>query len=249
VAIAVSFSPMGWIKWAGKALEFTGKIAQTDTFEEWLKGAGRGALERLAGEGDHKIFKELRAKRELWRDFSDRFETSKTFQVTLEAAVGNYPIRFAETVQNASDLPRRPDGTTQIVPRSVINKSEREFWQTLDTSQELANLKGGPELRAFFFDEMVRQLDQAFSTAAQRSSPNDPLQAKDRWVVGFDPNYDWAGVPGHYYDFTYYSRTSSDASRADKKEAKKKATEDLAETQEWLGKLDSPERQNLAAKL
>jgi hypothetical protein len=165
-------------------------------------------------------------------------------------AIRDYPSRFASTVsKNSANLPRRGGSDVRVVPRLTINKSEREFWQSFDKSQELANLKGGPELRAFFFDEMVRQLEQAFSAAAQKSSPTEPLQTADRWVIGFDPDYEWNGMPGHYYDFTFYSNTAATAEKKEKKAAKEKATQGLAETQDWLGKLSTSERQQLAAKL
>lgn len=245
---------MGWIRWTGKALELAGKIVQADSFEKWAEEKGQAIVEKVAVEKGRTIFHTAnsRAKADIWGELADQFKSNEIFASGMKKAIGGYTERLSTFVGNHSRaLPRHSASAhVWVVPLYVVNRNERQWWQGLDSSKELANLKGGPELRAYFFDEMTRQLGVAFSAAAKEAKPDKPIQLESsRWVIGFDPDYEWNDSKGHYYVFSYYSQTDSKAKGDPRRQAENQAAAELSGCKEWLFLLKDGQRRELSEHL
>lgn len=243
---------MGWIRWTGKALELAGKLAQSDSFDKWAEDQGKAIVEKFASEKGRSLFHNAtsRAKTDLWKDLAEQFKSNAVFASTMQKSIAGYTERFS-TLAATPGWPF-PDSALhmRVLPLVVVNRNERKFWQGLDGSEELANLKGGAALRAYFFDEMTEQLGDAFSAGAQQATPSKPIQLEhSRWIVGFDPDYEWNGSKGHYYVFSYFSQTAEDSKGAPRKEAEKKAAEELDNCRDWLFNLPPDKRKHLADSL
>ena len=113
----------------------------------------------------------------------------------------------------------------------------------------MANLKGGAELREYFFDELIRQLDEQFTEQGSKANPDKPIQIGDKWIVGFDEHYVWMNIPGHYFVYSSYLQTRSSADGKAKKQGHRDAEIQLQECLKWLGELTAAEREALALKL
>src|ERR1022692_1302225 len=241
---------MGWIRWTGKVLEFSGKIVQASSFEEWAEKQGALLIENVALDSGIKLFKTSRAKSAVWEELAGQFKRSETFLAAIKEGIAAYPGRInAVTSDRSGRLPREGSSDVLVLPSVVVNAFELGFWRSFDSSEELATLKGGPSLREYFFQEMVRQLDSAFSAASERASPKDPIQAGNRWVIGFDPQYAWGDASGHYYVYSSYPGTQGDASKDNRKRAREKADIQLETSKCWLGKLSKERRTELLEKL
>lgn len=242
---------MGWIKITGKVIEFTGKLVQAEGFEEWAVGKGKEVVEKVILQRSGWLFKASRAKKSIWDDLTGKFRNGSTFDAAVRDFVKSYYTRVYNLASKPSklggELPAKSSIT--VLPRSVLNAWERFCWQNqFEKSAELANLKGGRLLRSFFFDEMVRQLDAAFSEAASKSSPDEPLPVGVYWVIGFDGEYQWLDSKGHYYVFTSWQIAHADDKKT-KKELKQEAATALELVKKWLFTLTVEERQALSQKL
>jgi hypothetical protein len=245
---------MGWIRWTGKALEAAGKLAQAESFEQWAQDKGKAIVEKVALQKTGSIFKsaESKAKADIWNDLAQQFKSNDMFASAMQDAITNYPARFSESVDTiSSKLPRPSVLHMLVVPPFVLREAEHRFWQEkFDNSQELANLKGGSDVRAYFFDEMVTQLETAFTAAAHKAKPTDPIQIPNRrWIIGFDRDYAWSDSNGHYYVFSYFDQTAAEAKGKPRKEAERIAAEELEKCKQWLFALSPEERRKLATNL
>ena len=240
---------MGWIRWTGKVLEFSGKLVQSSTFEDWAEKQGAALIEKVAIDSGLKLFKTSRAKDAIWEELASQFKKSDTFLATVQGAVAGYPLRISAGIGGWSTrLPSETASNVVVVPRFLVDSWEVEFWRSFDSSQELATLKGGPALREYFFQEMVRQLAEAFSAAAAKASPKNPIQIGDRWLVGFDPQYAWGNTEGHYYVYSSFSARAG-ASKDDKKDARQRAERQMETCKRWLGSLSGEKRAELLKRL
>jgi|GEM_PF-3093306 len=242
---------MGWIKITGKVVEFTGKLVQAEGFEEWAIGKGKEVVEKVALESGGRFFKARRAKKSMWDDLTSKFNDNPMFATAIGGFVKNYYTRVynvaSESKELGGELPEKSSIT--VLPRCVLNAWERVCWEgEFDKSGELEKLKGGPLLRSFFFDEMVRQLDAAFSEAASESSPDEPLPVGRYWIIGLNGDYQWLDSKGHYYVYTSWQIAHADDKNT-KKELKQQATMALELVEKWLFKLTVEERQALSQKL
>lgn len=243
---------MGWIRWTGKTLEFVGKLAQAKSFEEWAGKQGERIVTDIGLKTGGYVLglgKESRAKSIIWEDLETLATTSKTLKTAIEDFVQHYPGVLSNLASKTSKLPTQSySSNLRVVPRFVVTPHAlAEIKTRLDNSQELAKLKGGPSLREYFFKELIEQLESTYSKAAMEVTPQKPLQLDDKWIVGFDPQYQWAGHPGHYYVYSSYTYTRKDAK--EKKKGKEEAEQEFVKCQKWLGELSLEERQQLEANL
>jgi hypothetical protein len=242
---------MGWIRWTGKTLEFVGKLAQADSFERWAESQGEKVISDLALKSGGILFglgKESKAKGILWSDLETIAEKSPSLNAAIQDVVVQYPNILSALRSNYSTLPHESVYLT-VVPRLLVNRRGlAAVTKNLDGSQELAQLKGGPLLRQYFFEELVNQIDQTFTRQAEKTSAEKPLEIGDDWLVGFDEHYEWKGEPGHYFVYSSISHSRKSADGKAKKEGRKEAAELLAKCQIWLGKLSADERQKLESK-
>lgn len=118
---------MGWITWTGKVLVFAGQLAQTDSVEEWTDGQGKAIFEKVARDEDHKLFKVLRARHEVGGDLSGRFEGSRTFTTTMQAAITDYPLagRLTPPCEGQGQDGGNVQWTVHEVPAAIRIRSRR----------------------------------------------------------------------------------------------------------------------------
>lgn len=242
---------MGWIKITGKVIEFTGRLVQAEGFEEWAIGKGKEVVQKVGLESAGRFFKARTAKKSIWDDLASNFKDGSIFDTAIRGFVKDYYTRVynlaSKTKELGGELPAKSSIT--VLPRCVLNAWERVCWQgKFDNSAELAKLKGGPLLRSFFFDEMVRQLDAAFSQLASKSSPDEPLPVGLYWIIGFDGDYQWLDSKGHYYVYTSWQIAHA-ADKKTKRELEQEATTALELAKKWLFTLTVEERQALSQKL
>ena len=239
---------MGWIKIRAKTLEFVGKLGEAEGFEEWFENQRQSLMERMALDISGKLFKERSAKKLIWDDLTSQFQNNPMFTTTIGGAVNGYFRRVYNVAKSEYvNLPSMNEIT--VLPRCVVNSWERIFWQSeFGKSSELAKLKGGPLVRSYFFDEMARQLDTAFSELASKSSPDKPLSAEDYWIIGFNRSYQWLDSNGHYYVFRS-PKISYPDNRKTKREARQEAGAALDSVEKWLFKLTEEERKALSQEL
>jgi len=243
---------MGWIRWTGKTLEFVGKLAQAESFEHWAESQGEKVISDLALKSGGIVFglgKEKKAKGILWTDLQTIAEKSPSLNAAIQEFVNYYPKILSAIASNYTSLPHLSTYLV-VVPRYLVNRDAlAEVKKRLDGSKELADLKGGPSFRQYFFEELIRQLDDAFSTQALKATPDKPFEIDDKWVVQFDEHYDWANQAGHYLVYSSYNYTKPSADNKTRKAGRKEAAELLAKIQPWLGTLTPEERKKLTAKL
>ena len=242
---------MGWIKWTGKTMEFLGKLAQQDSFERWAESQGEKIVEKVGLEAGGYAFgmgKDSKAKKILWKDLESLAKESPELRGSIEEFVASYPKTLNRIAGLYTQLPNR-NVDLCAVPRFIVNReSLKEAQKQLAGSQELAKLKGGSLLIQYFLEELVSQLDDVFTTQAGKATPEKPIELENKWIVGFSPKYEWHGGPGHYFVYSSLLRTTTDATKARKKEGRKEAREKLDECLKWLGALPQSERDKLEAK-
>jgi hypothetical protein len=251
---AVTFRPrMGWIKWTGIALEFTGKLAQSASFDDWLVDQGKEIVEKIATEeGGYLggLGAKTKAGKLVWSDLKTIATQSQEASSLIREFCAQYMGVFSDIVRGGwSELPH-VDTYLCVVPRYLFRarglvKARKE----MGSSAELANLKGGPALRDYFLQELVAQLDSTFWEVSDSASPNKPMSFDGGWVVGIAKNYQWGKEMGHYYVYHDYFHTADDADKKKKKEGRKESAEKLEQTRVWLGKLSERERVDLTSKL
>ncbi|PDT85118.1 hypothetical protein CO669_31660 [Bradyrhizobium sp. Y36] len=182
---------MGWIRIAGKSLEFTGKIVQSASFEDWALSKGEQIVNEFAQKRTIAFFgKKKAAKKEIWQDLVNVSRKPALFAVINDLAKSyeRTILLVANAVQSNQYL---ADGHTYAVPTTAVNSLHRAIVESrLSKSDEFRELKGGAELQSFFYDEFVAQLDSAFQLL--RPSASDPLKLSDSWyAVGSNVDYDW----------------------------------------------------------
>jgi hypothetical protein len=243
---------MGWIRWTGKTLEFVGKLAQTDSFEHWAESKGEQIITNIGLKTGGYLFsigKNQKAKNLVWNELQILAKSSPELGAAINAFVAHYP-NLLDTLASHWDKLPHTDSDLSVIPRFLLNRDALiEVTKKLGNSQELASLKGGASLREYFFQELVHQLDMSYSEAASKASPERPLELNDRWIVGFNPNYQWKQEAGHYFVYSSYSRTSKNAINSSKKEGRQKARELLTKCLTWLGQLSLQQRKELEQKL
>jgi hypothetical protein len=239
---------MGWIKWMGKTLEFVGKLAQADSFERWEESQGEKIVTEIGLSSGARFFKDRKAKGIIWNELESLAKSSPELKAAVEDFVTHYPDMLDNLASKYTQLPHK-DLDLCVVPRFLVNRDAMiEVRKRLGKSEQLANLKGGASFREYFFGELVEQLDEAYTKQAGKAAPDRPLDLGDKWVVGFNPRYEWKGGAVHYFVYSSYLRSAKDAKKEYKKQGKKEAAETLTACLKWLGELSSNERQQLEAK-
>lgn len=245
-----------WARWTGKGMGFAGRLTRPETFDAWAAGAGDGVVADVATtlSALGLSSRESRAKDKIWDSLADLFKTSQSLKTAVENYVAGYPTRFATFVEaHWFKWPNPGRGSLRVVPVASMNRHEARKWaEQFDGALELQGMVGGAALRAYFFDEMARQLGSAIAEAAPAPPEKDkdvdkPVPVGEKWLVGFDPQYAWKEQPGHYYLYLAEG-TRPDAKRKAVKEAKSAAAESLLECKDWLGRLTSDERTTFGAQ-
>lgn len=256
----LSHSP--WIRWTGKALEFTAKVGHTDSLDEWAAGTGAPAVAEVAsslsvlGLGS----KESRAKDKIAESLTEIFKSSESLATAVDNFAASFPTRFAAIVDDRwEDLPHSGSSDVRFVPVFYLNAHEKQKWsERFAVASELQQVVGGAPVIDFFLGETAKQTTAAFSAVAPEATVKDrpvdkPFQTGEKWLVGYDPQYVWVpqtdiNQPGHFYVYSSLG-TRSSAKGKDVKEAKQEAAGLLLATKDWLGTLTADERTAVAGRL
>jgi hypothetical protein len=228
---------MGWIKVAGKALEYAGKLAQAEGFEEWANQQGKTLIKKVALQQGYKILGKQRAKRQLWEELQ-LIAASDALKAAIQAEADDYQRLVGWIAEKGSNLPRsRGYRPVVTVPRFLVNVFALDNTRKrLGQSDELGRLKG-EALKDYFFRQLVRELDKAMTSA--RPSPRDPFPSHGNWfVVGYDGRFRWRAntESGHYFLYEPYGEKMS---RSDRHEIEDKM-KDLAVS---LGRMSAEEKE------
>lgn len=192
---------MGWIRIAGKGLEYAGKLAQADGFEEWAADQGRAVVEALAEKQAFSFFgRRRKARKLLLRQLQDAGRSE-----ALAAAIGYeaeaYPKLLGDIAEIIQSNEFIAEWRTFVVPRFLFNAvALRKIEERLSGAAELERLQGGPSLQSYFFNKLVKDLDTAF-TGLRSSVKNPVATAHGWWIIKYDGDYDWKSPPwpGHFY--------------------------------------------------
>lgn len=233
---------MGLIKVVGKTLEYTGKLTQAEGFEEWAMGAGKGAIESLASKYGFKILGKMRAaKKEIFKELQLAGKSS-----TLTASITKVTNRYVEWMEdlsnNYSPLTEGhfPNQITAL-PCFYLDDAALVAVRTyLSNSAELARLKGGIELREYFFEELVKEL--RLNVPPINPSVKKPIKVSDTIdLIGIDLEYPWRDgkVTGHYYLCNKRKGTNNDRNKTEKNLSKPSAK---------LGSWSTQDKQNALKK-
>jgi hypothetical protein len=106
---------MSWIKIAGKSLEFSGKIMQSASFEEWAESRGRQIVEQFAEKRTISLFSKWAARKELLSDLNNMAH-QPALHTSLSVLAARYLTTIAEVSNSFEDNEFRADGKTYIVP-------------------------------------------------------------------------------------------------------------------------------------
>lgn len=237
-------------------MEFAGRLSRPDTFDDWTRGDGQGVMAEVAPtlSALGLSSRENRAKDKIWDSLADLFKTSDSLSTAVANFVAGYQTRFATFVEDHwFKWPNPGKGSLRVVPVAAVSRNEARKWaERLDGALELQAVLGGAALRSYFFEEMARQLGNAFAEVAPDAPEKDkgvdkPVPVGEKWLIGFDPQYAWKEQPGHYYVYLAEG-THPNAKRSAVKEAKSSAATALMECKDWLGRLTADERNNFGAK-
>jgi hypothetical protein len=237
-------------------MEFAGKLTRPETFDDWAAGAGQGVAADVAStlSALGLSSRENRAKDKIWDSLADLIKASQSLRAAVESFVASYTTRFASFVEDHwFKWPNPGKGSLRVVPLASVNRHESGKWAAqFDGALELQGVIGGAALRAYFFDEMARQLGNTIAEVAPRAPEKDkgvekPVPVGEKWLIGFDPTYAWKEQPGHYYLYLAEG-THPDAKRKAVNEAKGSAAVALVECKDWLGRLTSDERNSFGAE-
>ncbi len=237
-------------------MEFAGKLSCPATFDDWAGTVGHGVVAEVAStlSALGLSSRENRAKDKIWDSLVELFKTSQSLKTAVANFVAGYPTRFAAFIEDHwFKWPNPGKGSLRVVPVASVNRHESGKWAAqFDGALELQGVVGGAALRAYFFDEMARQLGSAMAEVAPEAPEKDngvdkPVPVGEKWLVGFDPTYAWKEQPGHYYVYLAEG-THPAAKRKASNEAKSSAAAALVECKDWLGRLTSDERNYFGAQ-
>jgi hypothetical protein len=210
---------MGWIKIVGKTLEYVGKLAQAEGFEEWAETQGIALIEKIASEkGFSLLGKKRAAKKELWEELKEAV-TSNALRDEINDEAKVYQLCLARIANEVKSLPKSNGSNPVIaVPRVILNDAALMMVShRLRNSDELNKLKGGDKQKEYFFNQLIRELDKALISA--RPSPKKPFPSEGDWlIVGFDRNFNWLSKDwlGHYYLYKPFQRGKLDHKKVEK---------------------------------
>jgi hypothetical protein len=236
---------MGWIKLAGKTLEYAGKIAQAEGFEEWATNQGKGLIEQLALKRGFTVLGAERAVRhDLWKELQIA-AASDALKAAIQAEVAAFPKLLTTLAWRVDGWPASEDYKyVYAVPRLLVNEAAVvQVRRSLENSDELSRLTGAGALREYFFNQLVLELDRALTT--KKFSPSDPFALGDSWlIIGIDPTFRWVSQEpyGHYYLFEH---TGGAIGRQERPEVEKKVAQLAAK----LGRMSAPEKEKIITTL
>ncbi len=182
---------MGWIKVAGKTLEYAGQLAQSNGFEEWAESQATGLIEKLAKEKGFSLFgKERAVKKDLLRELRDAGDSE-----LLAAAINEEARQFracpggiAQAIESNEYI---ADGHTYVIPKFLVSKLSRNAAeQALGQSAQLKQFRYG-ELREYFFSQLIDDLHTSFESF--KFDPKKPVATGDEgWlIVGQNTEFRW----------------------------------------------------------
>lgn len=232
---------MGWIKVSGMTLEYVGKLVQARGFEEWAEEQGRSLIDGLAAKQAFSIFgRKRKAKIQAWRSLQNAAE-SETLSAAIKREVVNYTEIIKIIANKFEPNEFNSSGKTYIIPRFLVNGIFlRMIVSNLKDSHELNQLEGSKLLKDYFFNQLVKEADEAFLNT--KPSPKNSLSVGNGWkIVGFDGNYDWhyKKWSGHYSIFQSRGHNIS-------RRIRKEITNQINELKIMLGRLSLEERQEIS---
>jgi hypothetical protein len=199
---------MGWFRVVSDRLTYRGRLDKT-SYAAWVSTAeGTATIDERAQRDRLWVFAKARARTRIWREL-DRAGRSRALAAAIQAEADRFITLLVEA-SHAPGLPRRTIALHRlvVVPRALVAARARNVArQRLDRIPLLQPLD--PRVRAFFFDQLVVELDAAL--AARRPSPSRPVLAHDGWrSVGRDTGYQWIdpifsgpGWDGHILMFEF----------------------------------------------
>ena len=197
---------MSWFRVTRERLEYRGRITR-DPFTKWA--TTKEGLEAVAREASSlRFFGRQRARRRLWRALDAASQTDPVAAaIRLEA---DYYMQVLTDVSYTTALPRAHIALHRLVlaPRAMIaGRADAGVVERLSRVPALAALD--PAVRAFFFHQLVIEMDAALRKAS--SSPRRPVQAPDGWacvgvsigIVWMDRIFAGPDATGHVFMYEF----------------------------------------------
>jgi len=238
---------MSWIAIAGKTLEFRGQLIQPRSFQDWADKQLQQNIEEIAREETNLFFKRRAAKKSLWNELE-----LAANQPALRAALRKLATDYFTTLRKVAGIfdPSSYvfDSKTYVIPRFLVNPCHRGILETaLSRSNEFQRLRGGPSLQSYFYDEFIRQLDEALID--MKPATNNPVKLDDStwYVVGTDRNYKWS-IEGEDWDGHFFvHRTTVDLTKRGNRNGRAPKIDDaITKLNEQMGILSIEEKRSFA---
>ncbi len=191
---------MGWVRFTGKSLEYTGKIKKADSYEKWAIGEGKEVIGTYRRDMKcHFISGKMRyAKKMLWDDLR-QITNTQILKAAINEEVKNYTLIPGIISEKGTGLMKSdtfPNVT--VVPLYMIHQYAFDgIVSRLDASDEINRLKGGDLLKQFFFRELTRQLDMILLSI--KIDTHRPVASfGNAYIVATERSYRWSDtlLPG-----------------------------------------------------
>jgi hypothetical protein len=191
---------MGWIKITGQVLEYTGKLAQAEGFEDWAKGVAADKMEAWASEKGIKFFKNRQARGAWWNELRQIAERGE-LRSAIEREVQNYQWLPALLTKELKTLPADGSFNRVVAVPRFLHKAigYTLISKRLGISDELVSSAGGELLIKYFIEKFVKELDEAMISIP--ASTKRPVKLdKQHYVISMEAGYQWhEEPPGNYY--------------------------------------------------
>jgi hypothetical protein len=239
---------VSWIAFGGKALEFTGKVIQSASFEEWAKSKGGAIVEQFAQQRTIALFgKHRAARKDLWKDLQVITRQPELHAVLSKLAT-DYSLTLANVTETFEVYKSIVDRKTFVIPRFLVNPLHRAFLEhALSPSDEFRKLKGGPLLQSYFYDEFIRQLDDAFVNIKPR--PDNPVRLGNTvwYVVGMNLDYDWRVKSEEWHGhFLVFASRRDLSERSNRRNARSIIEAEITQLQQQMGLFTEEQKQSFA---
>ena len=199
---------MSWFRVSKGRLDYRG--ITKDPFTAWTTTQEAAAtIDAAASEIRFALFGRQRAaRRQVWRALESAAGSGEAVEA-LRREVSHY-LRLLATLSCVPALPRVQVNLHRLVgvPRTMIaGRGYSTLCARLSKVRAFAGLEEA--LRAFFFEQLLREMDYAMHGAGP--SPRRPVPAHEEWVcVGadldllwVDPMWSGPGWGGHLFMFEY----------------------------------------------
>lgn len=221
---------MSWFRVSKGRLEYRGRITK-DPFTAWTSTPeGMQAMESAAeGIGFSLFGRQRAAKRQVWRALDSAARAEETIAALRDET--HHYLRLLASLAFVQALPRVQVGLHRLVavPRTMV--AGRGYGALCSRLSKVPCLAALDEpIRAFYFEQLLREMDYAFHKAA--ATPRRPLLIHEGWMcvgvdldlIWVDPMWSGPGWGGHLFMF---ENPASGLSRKDLK-ALESAVADLS---------------------